>query len=105
MLYSLPLSSLPQLRNEILPLLVRHPHRRAVADAPLGAAQAVFVLDLPLILLFVLLGPLEQLLEHLGRLEPRIILGVLPLVLRIPFVQELEPGHHGGRDRLQPGRP
>jgi hypothetical protein len=34
------------------------------------------------VLLFVLLGLLQQLLEHLGGLEPRVVLRVLPLVLR-----------------------
>jgi hypothetical protein len=35
-----------------------------------------------IILLFILLGPLEQLLQHLGVLEPVIKLSVLLLVLR-----------------------
>lgn len=38
-----------ELCDEVLLLLVRHPHRGAVADAPLGAPQAVLVLDLPLV--------------------------------------------------------
>jgi hypothetical protein len=41
------------------------------------------------VLLFVLLGLLQQLLEHLGGLEPRIILGVLPLVLRFRIQRKL----------------
>jgi predicted Na+-dependent transporter len=81
--FSLLSSSFLQLCDEILLLLVRHPLRRAVPDAPLGATQAVFILNLPLILQFVLLGLLEQILEHLGRLEPGVELGVLLLVLRL----------------------
>ena len=41
--------SLLELRNEVLPLLVGHALRGAVADAPLGAPQAVLVLDQPLV--------------------------------------------------------
>ena len=41
--------SLLELRNEVLPLLVGHALRGAVPDAPLGAPQAVLVLDHPLV--------------------------------------------------------
>jgi hypothetical protein len=40
------------------------------------------------LLLFVLLGLLEQVLQHLGLLEPVIELGVLLLVLRLRAQQE-----------------
>jgi hypothetical protein len=48
MVSSLP-NFFPELADEIVPLLVRHPHRGAVPDAPLRAPQAVLVLDRPLV--------------------------------------------------------
>jgi hypothetical protein len=42
------------------------------------------------LLLFILLGPLEQLLQHLGVLEPVIKLSVLLLVLRWVGAQTME---------------